>query len=81
MLRSHKRTLVSPEPVARRLPVGENEAHNMGDVCPVIFIMMDDESRKRKMHAYRRGWRNILRLVGRETRFVVNSARRGCLRT
>lgn len=25
---------MSPEPVASRLPVGENEAHNIGDECP-----------------------------------------------
>ena len=73
--------LASPKHVARRLLVGENEAHNMGEVCSVIVIM-NGESRKRKMHAYwPRGRVNILRLVGRETHFVVNSARRGCLGT
>jgi hypothetical protein len=51
VLRSHKSKLVSPEPVTRRLPVGENEAHDLGEVCPVIIIMMDGESKKRKMHA------------------------------
>ena len=34
-MRPHKRTLVSRGP-ARRLPVGESEVHNMGEVCPVI---------------------------------------------
>lgn len=29
--RSHKRALVSPEPVARRFPVGEKDAHRIGD--------------------------------------------------
>ena len=29
--RSHKRAFVSPEPVARRFPVGENDAQRMGD--------------------------------------------------
>lgn len=30
--RSHNLALQSPEPVARRFPVGENEAHNIGEV-------------------------------------------------
>ena len=30
--RSHNLALQSPEPVARRLPVGENEAHRIGEV-------------------------------------------------
>ena len=51
MLRSHKRTLASPKPVARRLPMGENEAHNMVEVCAVMVIMMNGGSRKGKMHA------------------------------
>ena len=29
--RSHKRALVSPEPVARRFPVGEKDAQRIGD--------------------------------------------------
>ena len=69
--------LVPPEPVASRLLMGKNEAHNTGKVCSVIVTLMNGESRKREMHAYRRGRGNILRLVGRETRFVVNSAQRG----
>jgi len=42
--------LVSPEPVARRLP-GENKVHDMGELCPVIVIMMNAESKERKMNA------------------------------
>lgn len=29
--KSHKRALASPEPVARRFPVGENDAQSIGD--------------------------------------------------
>src|SRR6266403_1801041 len=29
--RSHKRAVASPEPVARRFPVGENDAQSIGD--------------------------------------------------
>ena len=32
--RFHKRAFVSPDPVARREPVGENEAQRIGDVWP-----------------------------------------------
>jgi hypothetical protein len=29
---------VSPEPVANKFPVGEKDAHRIGDVCPVIAM-------------------------------------------
>lgn len=32
--KSHKRALVSPEPVARRFPVGEKDAQSIGDEWP-----------------------------------------------
>ena len=38
MLRSQRRAFVSPDPVARRHPVGENEAQRIGEVCPEFNI-------------------------------------------
>lgn len=35
MKRSHNLALQSPEPVARRFPVGENDAQRIGEVWPV----------------------------------------------
>ena len=35
MNKSHNLALQSPEPVARRFPVGENEAHKIGEVWPI----------------------------------------------
>ena len=35
MNKSHNLALQSPEPVARRLPVGENDAHRIGEVWPI----------------------------------------------
>ena len=32
--KSHRRALQSPDPVASRLPVGENDAQRIGDVWP-----------------------------------------------
>jgi len=34
VFKSHSRALVSPDPVARSFPVGENEAQRIGEECP-----------------------------------------------
>jgi len=34
VFRSHSRALVSPDPVAKSFPVGENEAQRIGEECP-----------------------------------------------
>ena len=36
VLRSHRRAFVSPDPVASRDPVGENEAQRIADACPIF---------------------------------------------
>jgi len=63
---------VSPEPVARRLPVGEKEAHRIGDACPTIYLMGDGDGRRAKKMALtgerRRttgGWTNLEHGLGR----------------
>ena len=34
VLRSHSRAVASPDPVANKFPVGENDAHKIGALCP-----------------------------------------------
>jgi hypothetical protein len=37
--RLHSRAVVSPDPVARKFPVGEKEAHKIGDACPIFPVV------------------------------------------
>lgn len=46
--KSQIRHVLSPDPVARRRPVGEKEAHRMGDECPSIELLQRVISRTRK---------------------------------
>ena len=78
MLRSQSRAFVSPDPVARRHPVGENEAQRIGEVCPEFNLDIRNllvSIIKVKGRTDRRVKRNILWLDGREKHSEVSNVR------
>lgn len=63
MARSHKRTVVSPEPLARYWPFGENATASTDSVCPGMEAVHLAIGRTRNTAC---GWYTILRAVSTE---------------